>query len=343
MARIREIKPQFFLDEELAEVSVAARLLFVGLWTLADRQGRLEDRPARIKAQLFPYDSLDAEALLAELASHAGRFIVRYEIGGRRLIQVRSFSRHQKPHCKEQPSVLPPPNLTAATGGHRAPTRAGDDTTGAEHLQGEGSPGADPMQTTEEHPSSSPAPWAHGHMGNGGLAGAAAVGPPPDDAPRPPKESGAAPPRRGRPNDVDYRRAEAMRASAVAVDPMHSWSSEAAWRRASGAVAEALRGAREEDERPAEMLDTVASRWGELPPDRRDFPEKHPAKALRDDIPDRYRLLCAGGSPPDRGQGRTVQYRPYAETDEERDAVRSAEAWRAVHEVAHPVVDEVAP
>ena len=54
MSRIRSIKPEFFLDEELAELSPLTRLLFVGLWTLADCEGRLEDRPKRIRAQLHP-------------------------------------------------------------------------------------------------------------------------------------------------------------------------------------------------------------------------------------------------------------------------------------------------
>jgi len=48
MARSRNIKPGFFRNEMLAECSPLARLLFAGLWCLADRFGRLEDRPKRI-------------------------------------------------------------------------------------------------------------------------------------------------------------------------------------------------------------------------------------------------------------------------------------------------------
>jgi len=51
MPRIRQIKPEFYLDDELAQCSRDARLLFPGLWILADRAGRLECRPAKIKAQ----------------------------------------------------------------------------------------------------------------------------------------------------------------------------------------------------------------------------------------------------------------------------------------------------
>lgn len=113
MARGRFIKPEFWKDEDLAQVSFPARLLFVGLWSLADRAGRLEDRPLRIKAEIFPYDSLDLEALLAELARtkvHGnGAFIVRYESNGKRVIQIANFERHQKCHPREPESELPGP------------------------------------------------------------------------------------------------------------------------------------------------------------------------------------------------------------------------------------------
>lgn len=50
MARARNIKPAFFMNDELAEIDPLGRLLFIGLWTIADREGRLEDRPARHKS-----------------------------------------------------------------------------------------------------------------------------------------------------------------------------------------------------------------------------------------------------------------------------------------------------
>ena len=107
MARIRSIKPSFFTSEHVAGLSMAARLLYVGLWTLSDREGRLEDRPRRIKVELFGYDDLDVDGLLAELAAGADPFIERYEVDGRGYIQVLSFADHQKPHPKEPTSVIP--------------------------------------------------------------------------------------------------------------------------------------------------------------------------------------------------------------------------------------------
>lgn len=104
--RARNIKPGFFRNEQLAECCAFARLLFEGLWCLADREGRLEDRPKRIRADVFPYDDVDVEELLDELA--AQKLIVRYEAEGLRCIWIPTFLRHQHPLPKEKASELPP-------------------------------------------------------------------------------------------------------------------------------------------------------------------------------------------------------------------------------------------
>lgn len=108
MARARNIKPGFFKNEDLAELNYEARLLFAGLWTLADREGRLEDRPKKIKMEVFPGDSLDVDKLLQKLHD-AGGFIQRYEVEGKRYIQIINFKKHQSPHFKEPPSTIPKP------------------------------------------------------------------------------------------------------------------------------------------------------------------------------------------------------------------------------------------
>lgn len=99
MARIRTIKPEFFKNEQLADLPMAARLLFIGLWTLADKEGRLEDRPKRIKAELFPYDNLDCEKELSRL--HTSGFVIRYEVGDLKVIQITKFTDHQRITGKE--------------------------------------------------------------------------------------------------------------------------------------------------------------------------------------------------------------------------------------------------
>lgn len=108
MARARNIKPSFFANDDLADIHPLGRLLFVGLWTLADREGRLEDRPRRIKAEVLPYDDCDVDGLLDDLQKHG--FIQRYDVGGERFIQVVNFKKHQNPHVKESASSIPAPD-----------------------------------------------------------------------------------------------------------------------------------------------------------------------------------------------------------------------------------------
>jgi len=121
MARSRNIKPGFFLNDELAECEPLARLLFAGLWCIADREGRLEDRPKRIKAEVLPYDDCDTDQLLDQLVKHG--FILRYEAEGNRYIQIINFKKHQNPHVKEAESIIPPPPaLESAPYKHHAST-----------------------------------------------------------------------------------------------------------------------------------------------------------------------------------------------------------------------------
>lgn len=127
MARIRTIKPDFFKNEGMAELPAMVRLLFIGLWTQSDREGRLEDRPKRLKAELFPYDNFDVDKSLTELQN--GGFILRYKSDVKvsdpeqptkevAFIQIVNFKKHQQPNVKEQPSTIPAPykNGTSITG-----------------------------------------------------------------------------------------------------------------------------------------------------------------------------------------------------------------------------------
>jgi hypothetical protein len=104
--RARNIKPGIFSNEILGQADPIYTLLFEGLWCLADKAGRLEDRPLRIRAELFPYrEGLNVNGYLTELEQWG--FIRRYEAGGAKLIQVLNFTKHQSPHHTERQSQLP--------------------------------------------------------------------------------------------------------------------------------------------------------------------------------------------------------------------------------------------
>jgi hypothetical protein len=107
MARARNIKPGFFKNEYLAELPAFTRLLFIGLWCVADREGRFEDRPRKIKMELFPADDIDVDAALGELEKSG--FLTRYVVDGIRYAQIINFTKHQMPHHKEAASEIPAP------------------------------------------------------------------------------------------------------------------------------------------------------------------------------------------------------------------------------------------
>ncbi|MGE0289074.1 MAG: hypothetical protein AB7I42_22890 [Bradyrhizobium sp.] len=109
MARIRTIKQEFFQHEGMNELSALHRLLFLGLLTEADREGRLRDRPGLLKELLLPHDDCDVDELLTGLAAHRGRFLVRYQVEERQYIAITGFAKHQRPNSREQPSTIPPP------------------------------------------------------------------------------------------------------------------------------------------------------------------------------------------------------------------------------------------
>jgi hypothetical protein len=113
MARSRNIKPGFFTSDTLADLDPLTRLLFIGIWTIADKAGRLEDRPKRIRAEVLPYDNCDIDAMLSAL--ERGGFILRYAVDGVRAIQVVNWDKHQNPHMKEAESTIPAPCLSGAS------------------------------------------------------------------------------------------------------------------------------------------------------------------------------------------------------------------------------------
>ena len=124
MARIRAIKPEFAFDEELSKLPIETRLFFILLWTHADREGRLEDRPQVLRAKIYPYDSdKDADSMLAMLHP---KFVFRYESGGRKYLQVMNWHKHQLPHYKEVQSTIPAPkfNIKSTSVQHQVNVKA---------------------------------------------------------------------------------------------------------------------------------------------------------------------------------------------------------------------------
>jgi hypothetical protein len=109
MARIRTIKPEFFTSDDICALSPLARLLYIGLWCEADREGRLVWTPGVLKRRYLPDDDCDVDAVAAELLARG--LVVPY--GGekdKKFAVIPSFTRHQHVNVKEAASKLPAPD-----------------------------------------------------------------------------------------------------------------------------------------------------------------------------------------------------------------------------------------
>ncbi len=103
--RQRSLSTRFWCDEDLVDLPRDDRLLFAGLWCMADREGRLEDRPRRIRLELHLGDDYDIEAGLSRLVGRGK--VVRYAVGGSAYMGIPSFAKYGHPHPTERRSVIP--------------------------------------------------------------------------------------------------------------------------------------------------------------------------------------------------------------------------------------------
>jgi hypothetical protein len=126
MARIRNIKPEFFTSESVAELPLRARMTWIGLWTHSDNYGRSRDNVRTIKGAVWPLDddvSLeDIEEDLRILAEK--RRLVRYEVDGKRYLVITNWGEHQYGAFKDKPKH-PGPVDNPADGPENPPPPAG--------------------------------------------------------------------------------------------------------------------------------------------------------------------------------------------------------------------------
>lgn len=106
--RARNLKPSTFKNELLATSDPLYAWVFEGLWCIADREGRLEDRPRKIHLEINAGRAYEGtEASLNWLAENG--FIIRYTAQQTAYIQVVNFKKHQNPHVREPASSIPAP------------------------------------------------------------------------------------------------------------------------------------------------------------------------------------------------------------------------------------------
>lgn len=98
MARIRSIKPEFWVSEQIGNCSRNARLLFIGLWSFCDDRGVHPAKPRTLKAEVFPQDediaSTDVAGWLQELLTVG--LIATFEVDGAAYWHVTGWAKHQR-------------------------------------------------------------------------------------------------------------------------------------------------------------------------------------------------------------------------------------------------------
>lgn len=106
MARIRTIKPEFWTDEDMAEVSEAACLLAIGLLNYADDEGFFNANPKLIKAAVFPIrePSVTIPVMLREL-SNQGYLTLFSTSDNKHFGVISNFAKHQVVN-KPRPSKI---------------------------------------------------------------------------------------------------------------------------------------------------------------------------------------------------------------------------------------------
>ena len=105
MARIRSVHPGLFTDEAFAAVSMARRVLFIGLWCEADDLGVFEWKALTLKMRIFPGDAVDVASMLSEL--EARDMIRAFDHDGKQYGAIRNFGRYQRP--KSPKAIYPRP------------------------------------------------------------------------------------------------------------------------------------------------------------------------------------------------------------------------------------------
>jgi hypothetical protein len=145
MARIRTIKPDFWTDGAILDLSLEARLFFIGTWNFAlCDKGHLPDDARKLKFQILPADDFAAELIIKQLLE-SGR-LVRIAAGERTFLHIKRFEDHQKtdarwnsrcPACALQgapdlPATHPNSREFAETQSRKGKERKGKESTSSE-------------------------------------------------------------------------------------------------------------------------------------------------------------------------------------------------------------------
>lgn len=108
MARRRMIDPNFWQSEDISRLSPFARLLFIGMISNADDEGRGRANINYLKSTIFPYDDIrvaEVDKALSEISHNTS--VVVYEVAHSRYYAFTNWKKWQRVD-KPQDSIIPP-------------------------------------------------------------------------------------------------------------------------------------------------------------------------------------------------------------------------------------------
>lgn len=121
------IDPSIWQDEEFGSLSSNAKVLFIGLFSNADDEGRIRANPSYLKSTVFMYDEeVDVTLIpgIREEVIYKMKAVQFYEVDGKEYIQLKNWDEYQKQHKdRVQPSTLPTPSNDVSDNVGQMPTQ----------------------------------------------------------------------------------------------------------------------------------------------------------------------------------------------------------------------------
>ena len=109
MARKRMISPEIWDSENFSKLSILAKLVFIGMFSNADDEGRGKAKAAFLKSKLFPYDEsmrvADVESALDEVAENMS--VTMYSHDGNEYYSFDNWKKWQKVDKPSPSNIIP--------------------------------------------------------------------------------------------------------------------------------------------------------------------------------------------------------------------------------------------
>ena len=116
MARKRMIDPNIWESEDFSSLSMLGKVIFIGLFSLADDDGRGRGNPAYIRSKLFPYSTdeiklSDVEDAFRQIEKRMS--VVFYDVGDAQYYALSHWEKWQKIDHKTASSLPSPEDSTS--------------------------------------------------------------------------------------------------------------------------------------------------------------------------------------------------------------------------------------